>query len=146
MFQLLNFSESYLWTEKQSLFRSTSRTGKDTNTPSATSAPLDDFAFCSHFLALSPYLTTHSDTLCVSRCLLLSRELHAFPITPSCVVQLLLHPTSFNNKLPRHVAALGIPGLVDVPHEHGFERLQPHSSFKLLTVMFGRPFPPYYMF
>ena len=40
MFQLLKFSESYLWTEKQSLFQSTSRTGKDTNTPSATSAPL----------------------------------------------------------------------------------------------------------
>ena len=63
-------------------------------------------------------------------------------VRPTTLIQTSLHPTSFHDKLPRHMLVFVCPRLVCLSSQQSLDRIQPHSSFQLLTLVFGCPLLP----
>ena len=63
-------------------------------------------------------------------------------IRPPYVVLSLLHPSSFYDQFPRHIAVLVCPCFVCLPSQENLDRLQSNFFLQLLTLVLGCTFLP----
>ena len=72
----------------------------------------------------------------------LCQPLHFLRVRPTSIIQSFLHPSSFHDQPPHHIAVRVCPRFVGLTPQHSLDGLQPHSFFQLLTLVLCGPFLP----